>query len=69
MSAHTSLMVLGPDEADTMLSPERGDHATVTPPHTNQDQAMTALSHLVDEVLIGDVARLTRTLRVCYQVA
>ena len=68
MPAHTPLTLLDQD-ADTMASPHHDGHATITPPHTHQEEAMSALSRLIDEVLTGDVACLTRLLRAHYQVA
>jgi len=56
-------------DADTVASPQHDGHATITPSHTHQEEAMSALSRLIDEVLTGDVARLTRTLTAHYQVA
>ena len=68
MPAHTPLIVFDQD-ADTTANPQHDGRATITPPHTPQEEAMSALSRLIDEVLTGDVARLTRTLTAHYQVA
>jgi hypothetical protein len=56
------------NEADARHILNDGGHTTIATLHTDQDQAMVALSRLVDEVLTGDVARLTRILMAHYQV-